>query len=310
MSDKTPKADSPFDPKDVQSFLALLVGTILFVLFFLVLIPTAARWGLEPHTADQPSVLSPGWLDIAEAPAERGRAIPPVDPAEVMDPTAAMVGRGKALFADNCVTCHGEKGAGDGPAAPTTNPKPRNFTAASGWKNGPTRTGIYKTLSEGIPGSSMASFDTLPPRDRMALVHYVRSLGSFDPGKDDAKALLALSDQFRSSGGRVPNRIPVSEAERMLREEAPVPPPLALDPASQDPGGVLARRVVLDPGLASRTLAALPNWRTNAALFALAAASGAPGNGFSSGTGALTPAEWKTLHDYLARTTSAKGGSK
>ena len=37
--------------------------------------------------------------------------------------------------------------------------------------------GIFKTLSEGIRGTSMASFDYLSKKDRMALVHYVQSLG-------------------------------------------------------------------------------------------------------------------------------------
>lgn len=299
-----------FDAKDVQSFMALLGGTILAVVFFLVLIPSATRWGLEPQTDDQALVLNPGWLDPAEAPAERGRDIPPVDPSEVMNPTATMLARGKGLFVQNCVPCHGEKGAGDGPAAATTNPKPRNFLSPAGWKNGPTLAGIFKTLTQGIQGSSMAAFDTLPPKDRMALVHYVRSLGPFDHGQDDPKALEAMAVQFKSSGGRVPNRIPVSLAQRKLEEEAGGIPDLAVEADPSDAGASLARKVLIDPPSAARFLSGIPGWTRDPDLFARAAAAGAPSNGFGSGVARLDSSEWKSLHAYLSRQMNPERGTR
>jgi len=36
--------------------------------------------------------------------------------------------KGKALYAQQCVSCHGASGKGDGPAAVALNPKPRNLT--------------------------------------------------------------------------------------------------------------------------------------------------------------------------------------
>jgi mono/diheme cytochrome c family protein len=38
------------------------------------------------------------------------------------------VAAGKKVFAANCVLCHGTKGKGDGQAAATLNPKPKDFT--------------------------------------------------------------------------------------------------------------------------------------------------------------------------------------
>jgi mono/diheme cytochrome c family protein len=36
--------------------------------------------------------------------------------------------KGKALYAQQCASCHGAGGKGDGPAAAALNPKPMNFT--------------------------------------------------------------------------------------------------------------------------------------------------------------------------------------
>ena len=36
--------------------------------------------------------------------------------------------KGKALYAQQCASCHGTSGKGDGPAAGALNPKPTNFT--------------------------------------------------------------------------------------------------------------------------------------------------------------------------------------
>ncbi len=93
------------------------------------------------------------------------------------EPTPELVAHGKAIYAQQCVSCHGAEGLGNGPAAGALNPKPRNFTADAGWKNGRKPSGIFKTLREGIPGGGMASFATIPAEDRWALSHYVASIG-------------------------------------------------------------------------------------------------------------------------------------
>ena len=38
------------------------------------------------------------------------------------------VEKGEGLFAQNCASCHGPAGRGDGPAAAALNPKPRDLT--------------------------------------------------------------------------------------------------------------------------------------------------------------------------------------
>ena len=88
-----------------------------------------------------------------------------------------MIAKGKAAFTTNCVVCHGDKGDGNGVAGAALNPKPANFTdAAYKYKGGNTPEKLFKTVSEGLPGTAMTAFGHLPEQDRWALVHYIRSL--------------------------------------------------------------------------------------------------------------------------------------
>ena len=108
---------------------------------------------------------------------------------------------------------------GDGPGGGGLNPKPRNFKSQAGWKNGTRLEDIYKTLEEGIKGSSMVSYSYLSRKDRMALTHEVMALGAFQHAPSDPKNLAALEKLFASAGEVIPNRIPVAHAVDILCRE-------------------------------------------------------------------------------------------
>lgn len=88
---------------------------------------------------------------------------------------------GPELYAQHCAVCHGADGNGDGPAAYLLFPKPRDFTrayykirsTASG--SLPTDNDLYQTITNGMPGSAMPSFEWLSDVDRQALVEVVES---------------------------------------------------------------------------------------------------------------------------------------
>ncbi len=82
---------------------------------------------------------------------------------------------GKAVFRQNCSMCHGDQGKGNGPAAPALNPKPTDLTAGK-FKYGGTDAEIFKTISNGVPGTAMVSWASIPEKDRWNLVNYVKSL--------------------------------------------------------------------------------------------------------------------------------------
>src|SRR6266540_4255094 len=82
----------------------------------------------------------------------------------------------QVLYAESCATCHGATGNADTERARTLNPVPARF-------KDPRRLGelspyrIYNTLTFGVPGTAMASFETLSPEDRWNLAFFVFRLG-------------------------------------------------------------------------------------------------------------------------------------
>ena len=213
---------SPEELKRLLSALLVVVCCIFIAAFVGFTVLPGLRY--QAHTATTGAPVQAvqgetGWLDPTEYPAQARQVIPPIDPATVMTPNPALMARGKAIYAQTCATCHGPDGKGDGPGGKGLNPTPRNFTQSAGWKNGTRVEDIYKTLNEGIKGSSMVAYTDLSKRDRMALVHVVQSLGAFNHGASDPKAIAAMEKLFASAGEVVPNRIPVSRAVDLLCRE-------------------------------------------------------------------------------------------
>jgi caa(3)-type oxidase subunit IV len=130
-----------------------------------------------------------------------------------------LIAHGKELYKAQCVTCHGDAGAGNGPAAAGLNPKPRNFTAGDGWKNGRKPSQIFGTLTKGL--NTMPAFGSLPSDDRWGLVHYVRTLGAHESEKDAAADLAKIGiDPTKADGGGAgaEKSIPVDVAIDALSE--------------------------------------------------------------------------------------------
>ncbi len=111
----------------------------------------------------------------------------PPKPAPKPGDRFALVGhvlqQGYVVFMDNCATCHGTSGAGDGPKAPGMNPKPRDYRLGifkfTSTKPGikPSRSDLQRTVRRGIPGTYMPSFEsTLSAEQIAAVVEYVRWL--------------------------------------------------------------------------------------------------------------------------------------
>jgi mono/diheme cytochrome c family protein len=287
---------SPAEFKRLLSALLVVLGFIALAALFAFIVVPGLRY--QAHTPDAPPVQGAqgetGWLDPTAYPAAPKQVIPPIDPKTVMTANPDLLKRGQELYLGTCATCHGAEGKGDGPGGRGLNPQPRNFTQSSGWKNGFHIDQVYRTLDEGIKGSSMVAYKDIRRKDRMALVHYVRSLGTFDHGTGSPEALDTLAKSFAGAGEVIPNRIPVQRALELLVREFPVAPVLAK--ASTDP---LLKYYVTDPRKAAQTLAGLPGWQTSDETLARGVMATLPGNGFDPAVATCSPALWRQLREAL-----------
>src|SRR5262245_50484796 len=107
----------------------------------------------------------------------------PQEPRTTTNPVAGQpeaIAEGKALFRSECLYCHGPnaRGGGRGP----------DLTASRLLQSG-SDADIYKTVSEGVPGSEMPG-SGMRPDEVWNVVAYLRSLGAKprQPLRGDARA--------------------------------------------------------------------------------------------------------------------------
>jgi mono/diheme cytochrome c family protein len=81
--------------------------------------------------------------------------------------------RGEKVAKVNCVSCHGDKGKGNGPAAVALNPKPADWTSVRVQKESDGE--IFWKITTGR--GPMPSWRHLSENDRWAVVRYIRTLG-------------------------------------------------------------------------------------------------------------------------------------
>ena len=119
-------------------------------------------WGEEEETAEEPVELA--------AEGEEGT-----------DDFAA----GREIYEKYCSQCHGENGAGDGPAAEFMSPRPRDFTQGlfkirstpSGQL--PTDEDLFQAVSDGMPGTAMIGWTKyLDEKKRKQVIQYVKTFFS------------------------------------------------------------------------------------------------------------------------------------
>jgi cytochrome c oxidase cbb3-type subunit 3 len=88
---------------------------------------------------------------------------------------AADVEKGKRLYDSRCAFCHGNSGAGNGPAGAALKPKPTDFTRAEYWKS-TSPEAIKAAIQNGKPNTAMLAFkNALSTEELDDLVAYMRT---------------------------------------------------------------------------------------------------------------------------------------
>ncbi len=89
--------------------------------------------------------------------------------------TPQLLETGRVAYGINCAHCHGERGHGDGAAAATLNPRPRDFTRDA-FRHGARVSDVFRTITQGIRGTGMTGFAELGDDERWGLAYYVLEL--------------------------------------------------------------------------------------------------------------------------------------
>lgn len=158
-----------------------------------------------------------------------------------------------ALYLQQCAACHGANGAGDGPMSANLDPPPIDFTDAQrASQRSPFA--LYQVISQGLPGTSMASYAHLSDADRWALAYYVGNLAysaehaaageQLWNGNRQLRPISTLQELTNTSAADLANIMGEAEARELiayLRSN-----PSAVAPPATTQGLELARSLVDD----------------------------------------------------------------
>jgi high-affinity iron transporter len=140
------------------------------------------------------------------------------------DPT-----RGAPLYAQHCSVCHGDAGAGDGPAGVGLTPPPANLRDAARLDH-LSLYAIYSTLGLGVEGTDMPAFaDQLDDRQRWDLATYIASF-SADPAAAPSEKAYNIADLARQTPAEV-QTTDGPQAAATFRTQRAQPPQVKRGPA-------------------------------------------------------------------------------
>lgn len=128
--------------------------------------------------------------DVAQAGHGLAAALLAAYPVPLAPANAPSFARGKALYAQNCAACHGIAGDGHGPNAASLSTPPIAFTDRARAEQR-SIFALYQVITQGIDGTAMPSWDSLPSQDRWALAFYAGHFAFTDQQVSEGKHLWA-----------------------------------------------------------------------------------------------------------------------
>ncbi|NOZ43097.1 MAG: c-type cytochrome [Alphaproteobacteria bacterium] len=145
-------------------------------------------------------------LIVAKAPADRVTALANIIRSSLIKSynlattpdRAPDLARGKQLYQQNCASCHGIEGYGNGPEAGKLEPKPINFHDRARYQQR-SLYGLFSTVTYGVKGTAMTGFTAMTGRDRWDMTAYVGQLGANEKAVDRGKSIW---QQIKHDSGR------------------------------------------------------------------------------------------------------------
>jgi high-affinity iron transporter len=120
----------------------------------------------------------------------------PLAPSSMPD-----LARGASLYQQQCASCHGASGNGQGPEAVGLDPPPIAFTDRERAAHRSVFA-LEQVINQGLEGTKMKSFSNLSSDDRWALAMHVSRISAFPDEVSNGKRLWASDPSFRR---QIPN---------------------------------------------------------------------------------------------------------
>lgn len=108
----------------------------------------------------------------------------PVKPGDKFEIVGHRLRKGRSLYMQHCMHCHGASGDGNGPTARYLNPLPRDYRrgifkfTSTRRPDKPSRSDLKRIVQQGIPGTYMPSFLLLDETQLEDIIEYVRWLST------------------------------------------------------------------------------------------------------------------------------------
>ena len=135
---------------------------------------TPARADLEAKAAGLQAAIEAKRAPAEVAALARGLAdaLLAAHPVPLAPANTPDLGRAAALYAQNCASCHGAEGEAPPPEFAQLDPPPIDFNDRERAKERSVF-GLYQVITQGLEGTTMQSFASLPDEDRWALAFHV-----------------------------------------------------------------------------------------------------------------------------------------
>jgi mono/diheme cytochrome c family protein len=155
----------------------------------------------------------------------------------------ATLAHGAGLYRQWCVSCHGPAGGGDGPAASTLSPAPRDYrtglfkfvSSTPTLAGKPRRADLEKTLRRGLDGTAMPAFPRFSQSELDAIVSYVIHLSLRGEAEFTAiKRLIIAFEDADPPAQEVAQAVEKALQQWLDADTTPmIPPPAAATSAEQ-----------------------------------------------------------------------------
>ncbi len=113
---------------------------------------------------------------------------------------------GEMIYKKRCISCHGDEGDGDGPAADRFQPKPRSFKKAefkyrtTPRNSLPTDDDLFRVISNGLPGTGMPDWaDVLTKKQRRQVIKYIKTFSDKWEKQADRASALKIGEPVPTS---------------------------------------------------------------------------------------------------------------